>query len=200
MTVTPNGPLQRRHLTLAVALVVLVAGMVGASYAAVPLYRIFCQATGYDGTPRRAEKPSDKVLEKTVTVRFDGNAAPGLPWRFEPVQNTMQVKLGENVIATYRATNLSDKRIVASATYNVLPELAALFFNKIQCFCFTEQALEPGETAELTLSFFIDPEILKDKDAKGTTHLTVSYTFYPVASPAPGPAAKKTDKSTDKPG
>jgi cytochrome c oxidase assembly protein subunit 11 len=200
MTGTPNTPLQRRHRAIAVSLIVLVAGMVGASYAAVPLYRIFCQVTGYDGTPRRAEKPSNKVIDRTVKVRFDGNVAPGLPWRFGPVQNTMAVKLGENVVATYRATNLSDKRIVASATYNILPELSAPYFNKIECFCFTEQALEPGETADLSLSFFIDPEIVKDNDAKGVTNVTVSYTFYPVAEPAPGAAAKKTDKSSDKPG
>jgi cytochrome c oxidase assembly protein subunit 11 len=133
------------------------------------------------------------MVEKTVTVRFDGNVAPGLPWRFEPVENTRTVKLGENAVAIYRATNTSDQRIVATATYNILPEIAASYFNKLQCFCFTEQALEPGETAELALSFFIDPEIVGDKDARGVTHVTVSYTFYPVA--APGVAEKPTSRS-----
>jgi cytochrome c oxidase assembly protein subunit 11 len=193
MTGTRHSPLQRRHRAIALWCAVLVVGMVGASYAAVPLYRLFCQVTGYDGTPRRAAQPSDRMVEKTVTVRFDGNVAPGLPWRFEPVENTMTVKLGENAVATYRATNTSDRRIVATATYNILPEIAASYFNKVQCFCFTEQALEPGETAELGLSFFIDPEIVGDKDARGVTHVTVSYTFYPVA--APGVAEKPTSRS-----
>ncbi|HWE18332.1 MAG TPA: cytochrome c oxidase assembly protein [Hyphomicrobiaceae bacterium] len=190
---TRYRPLQRRHRAIALWCAVLVVGMVGASYAAVPLYRLFCQVTGYDGTPRRAAQPSDRMVEKTVTVRFDGNVAPGLPWRFEPVENTRTVKLGENAVAIYRATNTSDQRIVATATYNILPEIAASYFNKLQCFCFTEQALEPGETAELALSFFIDPEIVGDKDARGVTHVTVSYTFYPVA--APGVAEKPTSRS-----
>jgi cytochrome c oxidase assembly protein subunit 11 len=193
MTGTPNTALLRRHRAIALWCAVLVVAMVGASYAAVPLYRLFCQVTGYDGTPRRSTQPSDRVVERTVTVRFDGNVAPGLPWRFEPTQNTMTVKLGENAVATYRATNTSDRRIVATATYNILPEIAASYFNKVQCFCFTEQALEPGETAELALSFFIDPEIVGDKDARGVTHVTVSYTFYPVA--APGVAEKPTSRS-----
>jgi cytochrome c oxidase assembly protein subunit 11 len=193
MTGTPNTALLRRHRAIALWCAALVVAMVGASYAAVPLYRLFCQVTGYDGTPRRSTQPSDRVVERTVTVRFDGNVAPGLPWRFEPTQNTMTVKLGENAVATYRATNTSDRRIVATATYNILPEIAASYFNKVQCFCFTEQALEPGETAELALSFFIDPEIVGDKDARGVTHVTVSYTFYPVA--APGVAEKPTSRS-----
>jgi cytochrome c oxidase assembly protein subunit 11 len=193
MTGTRHSPLQRRHHAIALWCAVLVVAMVGASYAAVPLYRLFCQVTGYDGTPRRAAQPSDRMVEKTMTVRFDGNVAPGLPWRFEPVENTMTVKLGENAVAIYRATNTSDRRIVATATYNILPEIAASYFNKVQCFCFTEQALEPGETAELALSFFIDPEIVGDKDARGVTHVTVSYTFYPVA--APGVAEKPTSRS-----
>jgi cytochrome c oxidase assembly protein subunit 11 len=193
MTGTPITALQRRHRAIAAWCAVLVVAMVGASYAAVPLYRLFCQVTGYDGTPRRATQPSERVVERTVTVRFDGNVAPGLPWRFGPVETTMTVKLGENAVATYRATNTSDRRIVATATYNILPEIAASYFNKVQCFCFTEQALEPGETAELALSFFIDPEIVGDKDARGVTHVTVSYTFYPVA--APGVAEKQTSRS-----
>src|SRR5262245_39387847 len=194
MTGTRHSPLQRRHRAIALWCAVLVVGMVGASYAAVPLYRLFCQVTGYDGTPRRAAQPSGRMVEKTITVRFDGNVAPGVPWRFEPVQNTMTVKLGENAVATYRATNTSDRRIVASATYNILPEIAAPYFDKIQCFCFTEQTLGPGETAELSLNFFIDPEIVHDKDARGVTNVTVSYTFYPVNPPG------VAEKSTGRPG
>ena len=194
MTGTPSNPLQRRHRAIAAWCLVLVAAMVGASYAAVPLYRMFCQATGYDGTPRRAERAPDQVLDKTVTVRFDGNVAPDLPWRFEPVQTTMTVRLGENLMAYYRATNTSDRPIAATAAYNIAPEIAASYFNKIDCFCFTEQVLQPGESAELPLNFFIDPAIVRDKDARGVTHITVSYTFYPVAKPG-GVAQKSTEKS-----
>jgi cytochrome c oxidase assembly protein subunit 11 len=195
MTGTSRNPLQRRHYAVAAWCAVLVVGMVGASYAAVPLYRLFCQVTGYDGTPRRAEQApdKDKVLDKTVTIRFDGNVAPGLPWTFEPVETTMTVKLGENAMAYYRATNTSDRPITATATYNILPEVAASYFNKIQCFCFTEQLLEPGQSVEMPVNFFIDPEIVNDRDARGVTHVTVSYTFYPV--PMAGVAGKSAGKS-----
>ena len=130
------------------------------------------------------------MLDKTVTIRFDANVAPGLAWRFEPVQTTMEVRIGENTLAFYRATNLSDRPLRGTATYNVLPEQTAAFFNKLQCFCFTEQLLQPGETVELPVSFFIDPQIVNDKDARGVTHITLSYTFYPVAAPKPGLAEK----------
>jgi len=196
MTGTPHNT-PHRHRAIAAGLVLVVAAMVGAAYAAVPLYRMFCAATGFDGTPMRATGPSQKSVEQTVTVRFDGNVSPDLPWRFAPVQTTMTVKLGENALATYRATNLSDKRIVATAAYNIYPEIAASYFNKIECFCFTEQVLEPGETADLALNFFIDPDMLKDKDAKRVAQVTVSYTFYPTAPP-PGVAEKP--KPTDKSG
>jgi cytochrome c oxidase assembly protein subunit 11 len=193
MTGTPRNSLRHRHRAIGLWCAALVFAMVGAAYAAVPLYRMFCAATGFDGTPKRATGPSQKTLEQTISVRFDGNVAPDLPWRFEPVQTTMTVKLGENAVALYRATNLSDKRIVATAAYNIFPEIAASYFNKIECFCFTEQVLEPGQTADLALNFFIDPEIVNDKDAKRVTHVTVSYTFYPTATP--GVAEKKTSKS-----
>ncbi|MBO0766388.1 MAG: cytochrome c oxidase assembly protein [Hyphomicrobiaceae bacterium] len=193
MTGSSHNPLQRRHRALAAWCAVVVAGMIGAAYAAVPLYRIFCQATGYDGTPRRASAASSKVIEKTIVVRFDGNVASGLPWRFEPVRNTMTVKVGENAEAHFRATNLSDHRIVGSATYNVAPDFAAAYFDKVECFCFTEQALEAGQTADLVLNFFIDPEIVHDLEARTATHVTVSYTFYPVKEPA-GVAEKRSDK------
>jgi cytochrome c oxidase assembly protein subunit 11 len=183
MTGTPNTPLQRRHRAIAAWCALLVVAMVGASYAAVPLYRMFCEVTGFDGTPRRAVRAPDRVLDKTVTVRFDGNVAPDLPWEFGPAKTTMTVRLGENLMAYYRATNTSDRRIVATAAYNITPEIAASYFNKIDCFCFTEQVLEPGQSAELPLNFFIDPAIAGDKDARGVTHITVSYTFYPVAKP-----------------
>ena len=179
----------RRHRATALWCAALVAAMVGAAYASVPLYRLFCQVTGFDGTPRIATAPSTQVLDKTVDIRFDANVAPGLAWRFEPARNTLKVRIGENTLAFYRATNLSDRPLRGTATYNVLPEQAAPFFNKLECFCFKEQLLQPGETLEMPVSFFIDPQIVGDKDAHGVRHITLSYTFYPVA-PQPGIAER----------
>ena len=187
---TNNQAPSRRHRATALWCAALVAAMVGAAYASVPLYRLFCQVTGFDGTPRIATAPSTQVLDKTVDIRFDANVAPGLAWRFEPARTTVQVRIGENTLAFYRATNLSDRPLRGTATYNVLPEQAAPFFNKLECFCFKEQLLQPGETLEMPVSFFIDPQIVSDKDAHGVTHITLSYTFYPVAPPQPGLAER----------
>jgi cytochrome c oxidase assembly protein subunit 11 len=187
---TNNQAPSRRHRATALWCAALVAAMVGAAYAAVPLYRLFCQVTGFDGTPRIANAPSTQVLDKTVDIRFDANVAPGLAWRFEPARTTVQVRIGENTLAFYRATNLSDRPLRGTATYNVLPEQAAPFFNKLECFCFKEQLLQPGETLEMPVSFFIDPQIVGDKDAHGVRHITLSYTFYPVAPPQPGLAER----------
>jgi cytochrome c oxidase assembly protein subunit 11 len=183
-----NRALQSHHRVLAVACAALVVAMVGAAYAAVPLYRMFCQATGFDGTPRVATKPSTTVLDKTVVIRFDANVTPGLPWRFEPVQQTMVVKIGETNLAFFRATNTSDRPIRGTAIYNVFPEIVAVYFNKLQCFCFTEQLLEPGQTMEFPVSFFVDPAIVNDRSAREVTHITLSYTFNRVATPQPGVA------------
>jgi cytochrome c oxidase assembly protein subunit 11 len=122
--------------------------------------------------------------------------APGLPWRFEPVQTTTKVKIGENALAFYRATNTSDRPVRGMATFNVLPEQVAPFFNKLQCFCFIEQLLQPGESLEMPVSFFVDPQIARDKDAHAVTHVTLSYTFYPVAAPKPGVAGKDDGPAT----
>lgn len=155
-------------------------GMVGLAYASVPLYRLFCQATGFNGATVRAAAPSDKVLDRTVTVRFDGNVAPGLDWEFVPVVNTMQVKIGESSLAFFRARNTSTGPLVGTATFNVTPEQAGGFFNKVQCFCFTEQRLEAGESVDMPVSFFIDPAIVDDNDGKHIRLITLSYTFYAV--------------------
>jgi cytochrome c oxidase assembly protein subunit 11 len=196
MDATSSNALNGRHRTVAVWCVVLVAAMVGAAYAAVPLYKLFCQVTGFDGTPRVASKASDTVLEKTMTIRFDANVAPGLPWRFEPVQTTAKVKIGENALAFYRVTNTSDRPVRGTATFNVLPEQVAPFFNKLQCFCFTEQLLQPGESLEMPVSFFVDPQITADKDAHAVGYVTLSYTFYPVVAPKPGVAGKESGPAT----
>ncbi len=186
-----NRALQRRHRVLAAWCVALVVAMVGAAYASVPLYRLFCQVTGFDGTPRVATRPAATVLDKTVVVRFDANVTPGLPWRFEPVQHTMEVKIGETNLAFFRATNTSDQPVRGTAIYNIFPEIAAVYFNKLQCFCFTEQLLEPGQSTEFPVSFFIDPAIVNDRDARAVTHITLSYTFNPMAAPNPGVAEKR---------
>jgi cytochrome c oxidase assembly protein subunit 11 len=168
------------------ACAVAVVAMGGLSYAAVPLYRLYCQATGFGGATQRAEKLSEVVLDRVITVRFDANVGPGLPWRFEPVQQTVDVKVGENVLAFFRATNLSDQPIKGMATFNVAPDVAGLYFSKIECFCFKEQRLDSGETVEMPVSFFVDPSIMKDRDADVVRDITLSYTFYPVnASPNP---------------
>jgi cytochrome c oxidase assembly protein subunit 11 len=184
--------LKKRHRALAAWCVALVVTMVGAAYAAVPLYRLFCQVTGFDGTPRIATNAPSVVLDKTVTVRFDGNVAPGLPWKFEPVQNTVEAKIGESMLVFYRATNTSERAVKGTATFNVFPEIVAVYFNKVQCFCFTEQLLEPGQSIEFPVSFFVDPEIVNDKDARKVTHITLSYTFHAVPNSTGGSAAAKT--------
>ncbi|MCU0732968.1 MAG: cytochrome c oxidase assembly protein [Hyphomonas sp.] len=144
------------------------------------LYSIFCQVTGYGGTTQRANAPSQTVLDRVVTVRFDANVSPKLAWKFEPVQHTMDVKVGENALAFYRATNTSDQPLKGTAAFNVAPEAAGIYFNKIECFCFTEQTLQPGQSVEMPVSFFIDPKIVEDRDTQQLSNLTLSYVFYPI--------------------
>ncbi|WP_334146848.1 cytochrome c oxidase assembly protein [Hyphomicrobium sp.] len=166
--------------------------MGAATWAAVPLYRIFCQVTGYGGTPMRAEKAPDAVSDRTMVVRFDANVTPGMPWDFQPVQRTMVVRLGETALAVYKAHNTSQETIKGTASFNVSPDAAGAFFAKIACFCFTEQTLAPGESVDMPVSFFVDPSIAEDRDAHVIREITLSYTFYPVASgaKAEAPAAE----------
>ncbi len=158
--------------------------MVGMSYAAVPLYRIFCQATGIAGTTQRAEKPSDRVLDRTMSIRFDANVSPDLPWTFAPAVPTVDVRIGENTLAFYQARNTSDHALTGAATFNVTPEIAGGYFVKVACFCFQEQRLEPGQVVDMPVSFYVDPAIVADKDAGRVGQITLSYTFYPVAEKA----------------
>lgn len=155
--------------------------MGAATWAAVPLYRIFCQVTGYGGTPMRAEKAPDVVFDRKILVRFDANVTPGMPWEFQPVQRTMELKLGENALAFYKAHNTSQETVKGTASFNVSPDGAGAFFSKIECFCFTEQTLAPGESVDMPVSFFVDPSIAADRDAHVIKEITLSYTFYPVA-------------------
>jgi cytochrome c oxidase assembly protein subunit 11 len=170
---------------MALGLLALVAVMVGLSFAAVPLYRIFCQRTGWAGTPQRAAVAPKAIAPETVTVRFDANVTPGLPWSFEPVKPELTLHVGENKLAFFRAKNLSKESVTGSAVFNVSPDIMGQYFTKIQCFCFTQQTLKPGEAVEMPVSFFIDPAILKDRDAKTVRDMTLSYTFYKVQKPPP---------------
>jgi len=160
-----------------------VAAMVGLTYASVPLYRLFCQATGFGGTVQRAEAAPRQAVDRAVSVRFDANTSGKLAWNFHPVLPAMQVKLGEQAMAYFEAVNHSDETVTGSAVFNVSPPQAGAYFNKIQCFCFTEQTLKPGEKIEMPVTFFVDPDMLKDPDAAGVDEITLSYTFYPVDKP-----------------
>jgi cytochrome c oxidase assembly protein subunit 11 len=172
-----------RHRIVAAICGLIVLSMAGLSFAAVPLYRLYCQVTGYQGTTQRAEKASDVVIDRTVKVHFDANVAAELPWTFEPMQSSVDVKIGENTLAFYKATNNSDRVTTGSAVFNVAPDQVGLHFNKVQCFCFTEQRLEPRQTVEMAVSFFVDPAFVTDAETKDLSELTLSYAFYPVVAP-----------------
>jgi cytochrome c oxidase assembly protein subunit 11 len=186
---------QRRHRVVGLSMAAVAAGMVGMSFAAVPLYKLYCQVTGYGGTTQRASKPSDVVIDKTMRVRFDGNVGPNLKWEFGPLQNTIDVKVGENALIFFRATNRSDRPLTGTSTFNVTPEVAGAYFAKVQCFCFTEQRLDPGESIDMPVSFYIDPAIVNDPDGKALNLVTLSYTFYPVPEKAAAVAAPKANGS-----
>jgi cytochrome c oxidase assembly protein subunit 11 len=173
-----DNPKRDRKGIIALSLVGLVAAMVGLSFAAVPLYRMFCQATGYGGVPQKAEMAPDEVLDRTITVRFDANVARGLPWKFAPVQRVIEVKIGETALAFFRASNSSDKPVTGTAGFNVAPDIAGRYFTKIECFCFTKQRLAAGESIEMPVTFFVDPKIVDDEGTKNLSEITLSYTFY----------------------
>jgi len=197
MSLPTDQVVKRRSDTrVAVICASIVFGMLGMSYAAVPLYRLFCQVTGFGGTTQRAEAPSSVVLDRVINVRFDANVAPGLGWSFEPMQRTIDVKIGENALAFYRATNVSDKPLTGTSVFNVYPDVTGAYFNKMQCFCFTEQTLQPGESIEMPVSFFVDPAMVTDKDAEKVKNITLSYTFHRVDKPKQS-AAAPTDSAGD---
>ena len=173
----------------------VVVGMVGMSYAAVPLYYAFCRATGYGGTPRRAAAAPGAVANTLVNVSFDANVDPALPWSFEPEQRSVNVKLGEDRLVFFRATNKSDHAIVGHATFNVSPDDVARYFNKIQCFCFTEQRLEPGESVDMPVTFFVSPDLSKDQEYGHVSQITLSYTFYPSVDQKTAATARASTES-----
>ena len=170
--------------------------MVGASYAAVPFYNWFCRATGFNGTTQVATSaPSAAPLSRKIAVRFDSNVAGGLPWKFEPEQTEIEVRIGQVVTVYYTVTNQSARTTAGQAAYNVAPLTVGAYFQKINCFCFTEQTMAPGEKREMPVVFYVDPSIVDDSDNEGLNTITLSYTFYPVREPAPQPvAASELDK------
>lgn len=163
---------------LALGLLGVVAMMVGLSFAAVPLYRMFCQVTGYGGTTQRAEGPAGTILDREITVRFDSTVSSELDWSFQPVQRKVKVKIGENKLIFYKAVNRSDEKLTGTASFNVTPEITGSYFSKIQCFCFTEQTLQPHQKVDMAVSFYIDPAIMDDPDASRIEEITLSYTFF----------------------
>ena len=167
-----------RKNMIAVVCVLTVMGMTGAAFAAVPLYRMFCQVTGFDGTTMRADKAPDTVLDQTVTVRFDTNVR-GVPMTFRAESPTQRVRIGETGLAYFDVTNTSDRPIQVRASYNVSPEQTGPYFQKLQCFCFTDQTLAAGETRQFPVQYFIAPELATDREAQGARDITLSYTFFP---------------------
>ncbi len=176
---------QRKNGKTAFIMGLIVAFMVGLAFASAPLYRAFCQATGFDGTTQRAVRAPGAVPGE-VMVRFDANVQPGLPWRFEPAQNIVNIAPGARTQIFYRAQNLSARAWTGQAVYNVSPEQVGKYFKKIQCFCFTEQTLKAGEDVRMPVVFFVDPAIRKDPDTKDVHEITLSYTFYPVETGTAG--------------
>jgi cytochrome c oxidase assembly protein subunit 11 len=191
-----DRPHTRRDLAIAAACGVFVAFMVGAAYAAVPFYSWFCRVTGFAGTTQVATAAPTTVLDRRITVRFDGNVMGGLPWRFEPEQTSVEVKIGEVVTIMYRATNESARETLGQAAYNVTPLTMGSYFQKINCFCFTEQRLKAGETREMPVVFYVDPSIARDADGDKVDTITLSYSFYPVREPEKPAVSGATGRAT----
>lgn len=174
---------QRPNARLGLMLAGVAAVMVALSFAAVPLYTWFCQTTGFAGTPQVAETGSSEVLDETISIRFDANTAAGMPWEFHPVENEMTIRIGETGLAFYEAYNPTDRVIAGTASFNVAPDVAGGYFTKIECFCFTEQVLQPGERVTMPVTFYVDPEFTRDSDTAQVRQITLSYTFYQTELP-----------------
>jgi len=185
----PHGKNKRSMLVLGG----LVVGMLGMAYASVPLYKVFCQATGFGGTPRVSDVAADEVLERQITVRFDANVDKDLAWKFQPDQLTQTAHVGESVIATFSTTNLSDHPITGTASFNVSPAKAAAYFVKLDCFCFTEQTLAAGESVKMPVLYYVDPEIDTDRHLDEIKTMTLSYTFHEKAG---GPSVTASNVNT----
>ena len=174
----PGKRASRRRTATALILGGVVCGMVGLAFGAVPLYKLFCQVTGFGGTTQVAEEAPVTIGERVVTVRFNADTARDLPWHFKPEQREIKVRVGEMAMAFYNAVNQSDRALIGTSTFNVTPVKAGAYFNKIECFCFEEQTLAPGERAEFPVSFFVDPDIVEDRRLDDVSTITLSYTFF----------------------
>jgi len=182
----------RRNAATAFALFCLLGAMGGLVAFSAPLYRLFCQVTGYGGTTQVATGPATQILDRKVTIRFNADVSPALPWTFEPAQGPMTVRVGEPILAFYRAKSNADSPVTGTAVFNVTPEKAGLYFDKIECFCFSRQTLVPGQVAELLVQFFVDPAIVKDRNLDDVSTITLSYSFFkaPDQTPAERPRGK----------
>ena len=179
-----SGP---RNVRVALICAVVFVAMVGAAFAAVPFYRAFCQATGFNGAVKRGDPGvRGATSDRTIVVRFDTNVRRGLTWKFVPEQADQTVRLGENKLAFFRATNIGDKPVTGRALYNVLPESAGPYFSKLECFCFKNQTLKPGESAEFPVVYVVDPRFAKDPDTRTQGEITLSYTFFPAVTGGAG--------------
>jgi cytochrome c oxidase assembly protein subunit 11 len=195
---TAHATVEARNRRVGLIALVGAAAMLGLGYASVPLYRLFCQVTGFEGTTQRAtEAEASKVTVSgnTMSIRFDTNVERGMPWKFLPVQVTDTVSIGARDMAIFTAKNLSSKPITGTATFNVEPEAAGKYFNKIQCFCFTEQTLHPGQEVRMPVIYYVDPKILDDPDAKDIEQITLSYTFHVAADQPAQTGAKALDRA-----
>jgi cytochrome c oxidase assembly protein subunit 11 len=168
----------KKSTRLAFILATVVVGMIGLAYASVPLYDLFCRVTGYGGTTQQAEIAPDVILNREITIEFDANTSRNMPWDFKPVERKVTMKVGQSGLAFYEAFNPTDQVIKGTATFNVTPQKVGQYFTKIDCFCFTEQVLQPGERVDMPVTFFVDPEIDNDPNAKEVKVITLSYTFF----------------------
>jgi cytochrome c oxidase assembly protein subunit 11 len=190
----------RRNRRTATVIAAVVVGMVGLSFASVPLYRLFCQVTGYGGTTQRADAPTEAAGTRMLTVRFDASiGGRDLPWTFEPEVREMKVRVGEQHLAFYRAHNKSSQPVIGTATFNVTPHKAGVYFDKVACFCFTEQRLDPGESAELGVSFYVDPKMADDPNLADVNTITLSYTFFRAQHDAARPSTVGLNSRTPVP-
>ncbi len=172
------APRSRNDAVVVGVCLAFVGGMIGMSYAAVPLYDMFCRVTGYNGTTQRVEQVSTTILDRKMTVTFDANVAPGLPWEFKPLQREVTLRIGETAQVEFEAKNTSDVPTTGQAIFNVTPMVAGAYFNKVECFCFTNQTLKAGETVDMPIVFYVDPDILKVPEMKNIKTITLSYTMF----------------------
>lgn len=190
---------KRRNLIVLTSLFGLVFGMVGLAYASVPLYSLFCRVTGFGGTTQRAEAAPTRTVDRKITVRFNADMNAGLPWKFQPEQGKLVVKLGETGLAAYRAENRGSRPTVGTATYNVSPDKVGQYFNKLECFCFTEQTLQPGQSVDMPVAFFVDPALNDDPNMEDVDTITLSYTFF-RAKDSDAKLAQQAEHPDTKPG